>query len=148
MFAFLDTVEPRRNFSQSLTESRVYQPGEELCVNIGDTATLQCCVSEIDKGLILWYKQPNKKQPQIMSRVETAKEIFYNQFQNLRFQLNRYSNCFNMIVSNIIQSDEAMYYCALNSPYTVFGNGTYLKVKGRISTEIDYSPSLTKQYFP
>ncbi|KAF7706954.1 hypothetical protein HF521_018172 [Silurus meridionalis] len=35
-----------------------------------------------------------------------------------------------MIISNIIQSDEAVYYCSIISPYSVFGNGTYLKIKG------------------
>lgn len=136
---FLDAVKARRNFSRSLTEPRVYQPDRELCVNTGDSATLQCCISGKDDGIIIWYKQPNKKQPQIMSKLQTAEEIFFNQFQSLRFQVKRSLNCSNMTISNIIHSDEAVYYCTLISPYSVFGNGTYLRIKGRILTEIDQS---------
>ncbi|KAK3564059.1 hypothetical protein QTP86_007531 [Hemibagrus guttatus] len=35
-----------------------------------------------------------------------------------------------MTILNIIQSDEAMYYCSLTKPYLGFGDGTYLKIKG------------------
>lgn len=37
-----------------------------------------------------------------------------------------------MTISNTTMSDEATYYCAL-----VFADGTYLKIKGRSSTNIN-----------
>lgn len=128
-FAFLDTVQPRRNFSYSSAVPEVHQPDEVLCVDIGDSATLQCCIFGTDAGVVIWYKQPNRQHPRIMSRVyKSSEETFFNEFQNLRFQVKRSSDCSNMTISNIIQSDEAMYYCATTAPYSVFGNGTYLKL--------------------
>ncbi|KAG7328858.1 hypothetical protein KOW79_007032 [Hemibagrus wyckioides] len=117
--------------AQSATDPSVYQPDKELSVNIGDSATLQCCILEKEVGLMVWFKQPNRKKPQIIVTVfKSSGEAFHNGFQNSRFQIERSSNCFNMIILNIIQSDEAMYYCALTRPNIVFGDGTYLKIKG------------------
>lgn len=88
--------------------------------------------------MIYLFKQPNRKNPQLIVKFsKNAGETFYNGFQESRFEIERFSNCFNMTILNTVQSDEAMYYCALTSPSLVFGDGTYLKIKGRISTKID-----------
>ncbi|XP_060783220.1 uncharacterized protein LOC132890413 isoform X2 [Neoarius graeffei] len=126
-------VQPGRRWvtAQSLTESGVYQPDKELSVDIGDSATLQCCISENVVRIINWFKQTNRKQPQIIVRVyKNSGEKFYNGFQKSRFQIEKPSNCFNLIILNTIQSDEAMYYCALTDSNLVFADGTYLKIKG------------------
>ncbi|XP_058252989.1 uncharacterized protein LOC131357744 isoform X1 [Hemibagrus wyckioides] len=130
---FSTMFQPDRHWvtAQSATDPSVYQPDKELSVNIGDSATLQCCILEKEVGLMVWFKQPNRKKPQIIVTVfKSSGEAFHNGFQNSRFQIERSSNCFNMIILNIIQSDEAMYYCALTRPNIVFGDGTYLKIKG------------------
>ncbi|XP_053091566.1 uncharacterized protein LOC117597705 [Pangasianodon hypophthalmus] len=112
--------------AQSLTVPDVYQSDKKLSVEIGNSATLQCCVFGIEDGEIIWFKQQNGKQPRIIVRYfKTAQETFYNEFQNSRFQIKKYGNCFNMTISNTMLSDEATYYCAL-----VFGDGTYLQIKG------------------
>ncbi|XP_053091588.1 uncharacterized protein LOC113542931 [Pangasianodon hypophthalmus] len=132
-FSAVYPVQPGRRWvtAQSPTESSVYQPDKELSVDIGDSATLQCCVSEKDFGLMAWFKQAKRIKPQtIVSFFKTAGETFYNGFQNSRFQIERSSDCFNITILNITQSDEAMYYCALTFPNIVFGDGTYLKIKG------------------
>ncbi|XP_053538277.1 uncharacterized protein LOC128633484 [Ictalurus punctatus] len=133
IFSTMFTVQPGRRWvtAQSPTESPVYQPDKELSVDIGDTATLQCCVSKNIFGMIYLFKQPNRKNPQLIVKFyKNAGETFYNGFQESRFEIERSSNCFNMTILNIVQSDEAMYYCALTSPNTVFADGTYLKIKG------------------
>ncbi|XP_060782777.1 uncharacterized protein LOC132889993 [Neoarius graeffei] len=133
IFSTMYPAQPGRRWvaAQSLTESGVYQPDKELSVDIGDSATLQCCISENVVGVIAWFKQPNRKKPQIIVTVfKTAGETFYNESQKSRFQIERSSNCFKMKILNIIQSDEAMYYCALTRPNLVFADGTYLKIKG------------------
>ncbi|KAB5570931.1 hypothetical protein PHYPO_G00219110 [Pangasianodon hypophthalmus] len=127
------TVQPGRRWvtAQSPTESLVYQPDEELSVDIGDSATLQCCVSQKEVGLIAWFKQPCRKTTQIIVMLyKSAGDTFYNEFPNSRFQIERSSNCFSMSILNITPSDEAMYYCALMRPSLVFADGTYLKIKG------------------
>ncbi|XP_060783223.1 uncharacterized protein LOC132890415 isoform X2 [Neoarius graeffei] len=146
-FCTINTVQTRRKFSHSVTKPDVYQLDEVLCVDIGDSVTLQCCIFGKYDGPIMWYKQPNRKQPQLMSRVFTSTgETFFNEFQNLRFQVKRSSNRSNLTISNIIQSDEAMYYCATPVPYSVFGNGTYLKIKvGREPTLHGNSTNMNTQ---
>ncbi|XP_017329423.1 uncharacterized protein LOC108268766 [Ictalurus punctatus] len=133
IFSIMYTVQPGRRWvtAQSLTESPVYQPDKELSVDIGDSATLRCCISEKEVGIIAWFKQTNREKPQIIVTVyKSGGEAFYNESQKSHFQIERSSNCFNMIILNITQSDEAMYYCALTSPNLVFADGTYLKIKG------------------
>ncbi|XP_053486314.1 uncharacterized protein LOC128611085 [Ictalurus furcatus] len=133
IFSTMYTVQPGRRWvtAQSLTESPVYQPDKELSVDIGDSATLRCCVSENEARIIAWFKQPNRKKPQTVVMVyKSGEETFYNGFQKSHFQIERSSNCFNMIILNIIQSDEAMYYCALKKSNMMFADGTYLKIKG------------------
>ncbi|XP_053091742.1 uncharacterized protein LOC128318646 [Pangasianodon hypophthalmus] len=133
IFSTMYTVQPGRRWvtAQSLTESPVYQPDKELSVDIGDSATLRCCISEKKIGIIAWFKQPNGKKPQIIVTVyKTTGETFYNESQKSRFKIEKSSNCFNMTILNTIQSDDAMYYCALTYPDIVFGDGTYLKIKG------------------
>ncbi|XP_060741852.1 uncharacterized protein LOC132856332 [Tachysurus vachellii] len=118
-FSTMYTVHPGRHWvtAQSPTKPQVHQPDKELSVNIGDSATLQCCVK--------------RKKPQlIVSFYRTSGETFHNGFQKSHFRIERHSNCFNMIVSSVTQSDEAMYYCALTYPDIVFGDGTYLQIKG------------------
>ncbi|XP_053487610.1 uncharacterized protein LOC128611825 [Ictalurus furcatus] len=133
IFSTMCTVQPGRRWvtAQSLTKPPVYQPEKELTVDIGDSATLRCCILEKEVRFVSWFKQPNRKKPQIIVRVyKTAGETFFSGFQKSHFQIERSSNCFNMIILNIIQSDEAMYYCALMRANLVFGDGTYLKIKG------------------
>ncbi|XP_034161943.2 uncharacterized protein LOC113542720 [Pangasianodon hypophthalmus] len=133
IFSTMFTVQPGRRWvtAQSLTESPVYQPDKELSVDIGDSATLQCCVSENEVGIIAWFKQLNGKKLQLIVTVyKSGGETFYNGFQKSRFKIEKSSNCFNMTILNIIQSDEAMYYCALTFPDIVFADGTSLKIKG------------------
>ncbi|KAI5104822.1 putative immune-type receptor 14b isoform X1 [Silurus meridionalis] len=127
-------VEPGRRWvsAQSLTETPVYQSDKELSVDIGDSATLRCCISETIAGIIFWFKQLNRQKPQLMVTVyKTTGETFYNGFRKSRFRIERYLNCFNTTILKTIQSDEAMYYCAVRSSILQFADGTYLKIKGR-----------------
>ncbi|XP_060740851.1 uncharacterized protein LOC132855700 [Tachysurus vachellii] len=134
IFSTMYMVHPGRHWvtAQSVTKPPVYQPDKELSVNIGDSATLQCCYdSQNVVGIIDLFKQPNNKKPQIVVTVyKTAGEAFHTGFKKSRFQLERSSNCSNIIILNTIQSDEAMYYCAVKTSNIVFGDGTYLQIKG------------------
>ncbi|KAG7328832.1 hypothetical protein KOW79_007006 [Hemibagrus wyckioides] len=128
------TAKPGRCWvtAQPPTRSLVHQPDKELSVNIGDSATLRCCYDfENVVGIIDLFKQPTKEKPQIIVTVfKSNRETFHNGFQKSRFEVDRYSNCFSMTILNITQSDEAMYYCAVTASHIVFGDGTYLKIKG------------------
>ncbi|XP_027007876.2 uncharacterized protein LOC113646066 [Tachysurus fulvidraco] len=110
----------------------VYQAEEKLSVNIGASATLQCCVLGTENGDIIWFKQQNTKQPQVIVRLfNTAREKFYKEFQNSRFQIKRFGHCFNLTILNTTLCDEATYYCALVST-----DGTRVQMKGeRVNAE-------------
>ncbi|KAM9470393.1 uncharacterized protein Hap1MRO34_012373 [Clarias gariepinus] len=116
----------RRWVTAQSTVLDIYQLDEVLSVNIGNSATLQCCVFGIKDEEIIWFKQQNGKQPQIILRFfKTAQTTFYNEFQNSQFQIKKFGNCYNLTILNTVLSDEARYYCAL-----VFAAGTHLKIKG------------------
>ncbi|XP_047658117.1 uncharacterized protein LOC113646058 [Tachysurus fulvidraco] len=127
------TLHPGRHWvtAQSLTKPQVHQPDKELSVNIGDSATLQCCISENVIGMITWFKQPKREKPQLIVTVyESSEKTIHTGFQESHFRIERSSNFCNISILNVTQSDEAMYYCALNFPTTVFADGTYLQIKG------------------
>ncbi|XP_060783157.1 uncharacterized protein LOC132890367 [Neoarius graeffei] len=108
----------------------VYQSDKELSVDIGASASLDCCIFGTKDREIIFFKQQNRKQPQIIVRFfNVSGEKFYNEFQNPRFQIKQRGNCFNLTISNTTLSDEAVYYCAL-----VFPSGTSLKFKGQSFT--------------
>ncbi|KAM9470392.1 uncharacterized protein Hap1MRO34_012372 [Clarias gariepinus] len=116
----------RRWVTAQSTVLDIYQLDEVLSVDIGNSATLQCCVFGIKDEEIIWFKQQNGKQPQIILRFfKTAQTTFYNEFQNSQFQIKKFGNCYNLTILNTVLSDEARYYCAL-----VFAAGTHLKIKG------------------
>ncbi|XP_053361130.1 uncharacterized protein LOC128531343 isoform X2 [Clarias gariepinus] len=144
----LYTLHPGRRWvtAQFHTEPPVYQPDEELTVGIGGSATLRCCVSENQIGIIELFKQQNKKKRQIIVTVyKTNKETFYSGFQETDYLIEKSSNCFSVTILHTIQSDEAMYYCALTKPNPVFANGTYLKVKGEHVTSTTATTSETSE---
>ncbi|XP_047658120.1 uncharacterized protein LOC125139157 [Tachysurus fulvidraco] len=132
LFSSMYTVHPGKHWvtGQSPTKPPIFQPDKELSVNIGDSATLRCCISENVVGMIIWFKQPKGNKPQHMLTVyKSGDKTFLIESQNPRFQIKTYGNCFNTTILKTVQSDEAMYYCARRSPYMVFGDGTYLQVK-------------------
>ncbi|KAI5624910.1 putative immune-type receptor 13 isoform 2 precursor [Silurus asotus] len=132
IFSTLYAVEPvgRCVSAQSLPEPPVYQPDKELSVDIGDSATLPCCISTKQVGIIDFFKQPNRQKIQIMVTVyKTGSETFHHGFQKFRYQIGRSSTCFNLTILNTTGSDEATYYCAVTRPNIVFAEGTYLKIK-------------------
>ncbi|XP_047658102.1 uncharacterized protein LOC113645983 isoform X5 [Tachysurus fulvidraco] len=133
IFSTMYTLHPGRHWvtAQSPTKPSVYQPDKELSANIGDSATLQCCVSENVDRIITWFKQPKREKPQIVVTVyKSAGEIFHTGFQKSHFRIERSLNCCNITILSVTQSDEAMYYCAVTRPNIVFGDGTYLQIKG------------------
>ncbi|KAF5896273.1 uncharacterized protein DAT39_014025, partial [Clarias magur] len=116
--------------AQSPSESPVDQPHKEISVNLGDPATLQCCISKSDFGSIAWLKLTKRTKPQtIVYFYAHAGETFYNESQKSRFKIERFSSCINVTILNILKSDEGMYYCMITYPYAVFGDGTDLKIE-------------------
>ncbi|XP_046704964.1 uncharacterized protein LOC124385747 isoform X2 [Silurus meridionalis] len=94
---------------------------KELSVNIGESATLHCCVSNnLQNGRIIWLKQrPNQTRPEVVAGT------FTGEFQSSRLQIENQGNCYNLTIFNTTKSDNSIYYCAL-----MYSNKISLKIKG------------------
>ncbi|XP_056225825.1 uncharacterized protein LOC130164862 [Seriola aureovittata] len=104
--------------------------GALLYANLGDNVTLLCFSSERN---LCWYKQVAGEQPQIISSFykHSFSNIFYNQFKDdKRFSVHTGAGFYHLDISNVQDSDSAMYYCGQTSvTVTEFSNGTFLAVK-------------------
>lgn len=109
--------------------------GDLLYANLGDDVTLPCLY---DSGANLcWYKQVTGEQPQIISsfyKHSPNSNNFYNQFKgNQRFSVYIGDDFYHLNISNVQESDSAMYYCGQTSiSVTVFNKGTFLILKGNL----------------
>uniref|UniRef100_A0A3B4V932 Immunoglobulin domain-containing protein n=1 Tax=Seriola dumerili TaxID=41447 RepID=A0A3B4V932_SERDU len=105
--------------------------GALLYANLGDNVTLLCFSSVRN---LCWYKQVAGEQPQIISSFykHSFYNIFYNQFKDdKRFSVHTGAGFYHLNISNVQDSDSAMYYCGQTSiTVTEFSNGTFLVVKG------------------
>ncbi|XP_053341982.1 uncharacterized protein LOC128512646 isoform X2 [Clarias gariepinus] len=121
----------------------IYQTDKELSVDVGNSATLRCCVSEKAVKTIAWFKQRNLKKPQIIVTVNTTDgEKFHSGSKMSSLKIERSLNCINLTIFIVMHSDVAMYYCALMEPNNlVFADGTYLKLKGE---EVTIAPETSK----
>uniref|UniRef100_A0A3P8TQR4 Ig-like domain-containing protein n=1 Tax=Amphiprion percula TaxID=161767 RepID=A0A3P8TQR4_AMPPE len=107
--------------------------GALLYANLGDDVTLFCHYASEAKYL-LWYKQVAGEKPQIISsfyKHSPDSISFHNQFQgNQRFSVQTGQGFYHLKISDIQDSDSAMYYCGQNNMIgTEFGNGTFLVLK-------------------
>ncbi|XP_023252356.1 uncharacterized protein LOC111646981 isoform X1 [Seriola lalandi dorsalis] len=107
--------------------------GALLYANLGDNVTLPCFYSSSAKNLC-WYKQVAGEQPQIISsfyKHSVTYNTFYNQFKDdKRFSVHTGAGFYHLNISNVQDSDSAMYYCGQTSvTVTEFSNGTFLAVK-------------------
>uniref|UniRef100_A0A3B4V8Y0 Ig-like domain-containing protein n=1 Tax=Seriola dumerili TaxID=41447 RepID=A0A3B4V8Y0_SERDU len=115
--------------------------GALLYANLGDNVILPCFYSSSAKNLC-WYKQVAGEQPQIISSFykHSFYNIFYNQFKDdKRFSVHTGAGFYHLNISNVQDSDSAMYYCGQTSiTVTEFSNGTFLVVKGDLLQVLDF----------
>ncbi|KAM9426288.1 uncharacterized protein KZ484_018005 [Pholidichthys leucotaenia] len=104
-----------------------------LFANHGDNVTLLCHYDHQAKYLS-WYKQIAREQPQIISsfyKHSPHSNTFYNQFKdNRKFSIHTGEGFYHRNISDLNNSDSAMYYCGRTSiAVTEFGKGTFLVLK-------------------
>ncbi|XP_052005701.1 tyrosine-protein phosphatase non-receptor type substrate 1-like [Xyrauchen texanus] len=123
----------------------VHQPDSVVTVSVGDNVTLHCSVLiEDHSDPIVWYKQTSGHQPRVVLLVQkfAEKPHFYNEFQSSRFTVERAHEICHLKISNVISSDEAMYYCGWRKYETVFAEGTYLALKGSQNNQHKFNVSI------
>ncbi|XP_036066639.1 uncharacterized protein LOC118598233 [Oryzias melastigma] len=102
--------------------------GDLLSVYIGDSVTLPCSFASSSKHLS-WYQQRVGKQPQIISSIykRSNSNSFYKPFNNRRFSVHTGGELYSLSISDVQNSDSAMYYCGHTSiTITEFDRGTFL----------------------
>uniref|UniRef100_A0A3Q3GIT4 Ig-like domain-containing protein n=1 Tax=Kryptolebias marmoratus TaxID=37003 RepID=A0A3Q3GIT4_KRYMA len=102
--------------------------GDVLYANLGDDVSLPCFFTSSATHLS-WYKQVAGEQPRIISsfyKSSLNSNIFYNQFKdNRRFSVDTGGGFYNLNISNIQDSDSAMYSCSYTRvSVTIFISGT------------------------
>ncbi|XP_068570006.1 immunoglobulin superfamily member 2-like [Cebidichthys violaceus] len=107
--------------------------GALLYAKPGHNVTLPCFYVSSANNLC-WYKQVAGEQPQIIASFYKHlpnSNIFYNQFKdNKRFSVHTDAGFYQLNISNVQDSDSAMYYCGHTSvAVTEFENGTFLVLK-------------------
>ncbi|XP_024864886.1 junctional adhesion molecule A-like [Kryptolebias marmoratus] len=107
--------------------------GDVLYANLGDDVSLPCFFTSSATHLS-WYKQVAGEQPRIISsfyKSSLNSNIFYNQFKdNRRFSVDTGGGFYNLNISNIQDSDSAMYSCSYTRvSVTIFISGTFLVLK-------------------
>ncbi|XP_030018790.1 tyrosine-protein phosphatase non-receptor type substrate 1-like [Sphaeramia orbicularis] len=99
--------------------------------HIGDNVSLPCIYASSARYLC-WYKQAAGEQPQIISS-DYIHSLHGNSEKfdgNKRFSVHAEAGSYHLKISNIQQSDSAIYYCGRTSVATTeFDNGTFLVLK-------------------
>ncbi|XP_059210409.1 uncharacterized protein LOC131989237 [Centropristis striata] len=107
--------------------------GVLLYANPGHNVTLPCYYDSSATNLC-WYKQVAGEKPEIISSFYKPlmnSNIFHNQFKvNKRISVHTGQGFYNLTISNVQDSDSAMYYCGKTSVVvTEFQKGTFLVLK-------------------
>ena len=126
-------------FPAPVNTEGISQPTPVMTAKTGSTVTLECFLSEKTRtDPVVWYKQSVGQMPLLVGSAQHfLPSVLYNEFNNSRFFIHNGSVSFRLSISNIQSSDEAFYFCGVRIIYTIrFGNGTYLLVKGTLSTRI------------
>ncbi|XP_028285559.1 uncharacterized protein LOC114451184 [Parambassis ranga] len=97
----------------------------------GDNVTLPCFSTA---KYLSWYKQVAGEQPQMISnyyKYNSIPNMFYNQFKDdQRFSVHAGEGFYHLIISNVQDSDSAMYFCGNTTIIgTTFYKGALLVLK-------------------
>ncbi|XP_040031239.2 uncharacterized protein LOC120818327 isoform X1 [Gasterosteus aculeatus] len=107
---------------------------------LGGNVTFQCPVSEKEKNILYWYKQPLGCTIQTVATRIYSQPTLSPQFNNSRFRVTQDS----LTIMNISKEDEATYFCFYGSQFShSFGNGVFLAVKDgslQKSFQVEQSP--------
>ncbi|XP_044223361.1 uncharacterized protein LOC122993339 [Thunnus albacares] len=135
----------------------------EVTVRPGDNITLYCDCKRSSGVYIVWYRNcSHENQPSLVLRTKFERRDttdnddtdFLNPFTRFHLVKNKSSDSYDLLIMNITDSDEGLYYCGTEQPkvedkttispinvYT-YGNATRIVVN---SSEPDYQTSTHQQ---
>ncbi|NP_001295964.1 uncharacterized LOC101164541 precursor [Oryzias latipes] len=130
------------------SSSSDHQKSVFLSAHIGETVTLQCFYDGVYLQYILWYKHILGRKPKPISLFSkySAELIYYNNYKNNpRFTLTTSDQSISLIISNLKQSDSAIYFCVAGyQTHMNFSAVLTVNVKGSgltIQASVDQSSS-------
>uniref|UniRef100_A0A3P9NEW5 Ig-like domain-containing protein n=1 Tax=Poecilia reticulata TaxID=8081 RepID=A0A3P9NEW5_POERE len=121
-----------------------FSDGDVLYADFGDNVTLHCFYTSSASHLN-WYKQVPGEPPQIISTFYKhlpGSNTLHKQFKdNKRLSVYTKEGLYDLKISNIQDSDSALYYCGYTSiSVTEFDNGTFLLLKNSSCKTVLHQP--------
>ncbi|CAJ1086666.1 uncharacterized protein LOC122869850 [Xyrichtys novacula] len=114
--------------------SSVRQESSFISANVGDNVTLQCFYEGNVGAMLFWYKQAPGQEPRLICSFYRydRKGTFSEEFEdNTRFVLETQDSKNHLIISDLLPSDSATYFCVSSYAYEFqFAEGTTVSVKG------------------
>ncbi|KAL6479783.1 hypothetical protein MHYP_G00108160 [Metynnis hypsauchen] len=104
----------------------------------GEAVTLNCTfVDDSNKDVRMWYKQRLEHAPlEVGSKFETKPAVIPDQFDKLRFKLNRIASGISLSIERVTKEDEGMYFCGETGKKTLdFSTATFLAVTEKVQQE-------------
>ncbi|KAM8772529.1 uncharacterized protein AB9X84_010207 [Acanthopagrus schlegelii] len=105
----------------------------EVSVRPGDNITLYCDCKKSSGIYIVWYRNcSHENQPPFVLKITRGQaDSFLKMFPRFIFVDNTSSNSFDLLIMNITESDEGIYYCGTEH--------TKVEGKDHIAPKYDYS---------
>ena len=105
----------------------------EVSVRPGDNITLYCDCKKSSGVYIVWYRNcSHENQPPLILKITRGQaDSFLKMFPRFIFVDNTSSNSFDLLIMNITESDEGIYYCGTEH--------TKVEGKDHIAPKYDYS---------
>lgn len=114
------------------------QQMKDATVQVGEDVTFYCFHPKDQLNRVMWYKQTLGERPVLVASSYhwTQKSVLYDDFEkSKRFRVGAWIGSFNLTIQEAVQSDSAIYYCAVSfSNIVYFGAGTNLVLRGEWAT--------------
>lgn len=120
-------------FSDVVTEYVVSQPDREIISKLGENVTVKCITPKDNSQYFFWYQQRMGQMLRIICMAQWLTDpLYYNEFKNSHFLVEKEDGAFNLKILNSTWSDEATYYCASRNIYKHmdFGPGSFVRIQG------------------
>ncbi|XP_073321714.1 uncharacterized protein [Pagrus major] len=103
----------------------------EVSVRPGDNITLYCDCKRSTGVYILWYRNcSHENQPPFILETATHQKDHLKIFPHFKFVDNTSSNSYDLLIMNVTESDEGLYYCGTQQ--------TKVEEKDYIAPKTDY----------
>lgn len=101
-------------------------------IEVGESVTLICPVSEKEGKFFHWYKQPLGYRAQKIAAGILGVITVTEQFKEPRFTISKGQDQYLFTIRNVTKGDQAIYFCQNGTAYAQdIVNSTFLAVNGK-----------------